>query len=76
MTTKELKRLSRSQLLQLLIGQMEENQRLRRQLENRALIMENTGSIAEAALKLSGVFEAADTAAQIYLESVERIASE
>jgi len=74
MTTRELKRLSRSQLLQLLIAQMEENRELRRKLENRQLIMENTGSMAEAALKISGIFEAADAAAQIYLESVERIA--
>lgn len=73
MTTRELKRLSRSQLLQLLIAQMEENRELRRKLENRQLIMENTGSMAEAALKISGIFEAADAAAQIYLESVERI---
>lgn len=76
MTTRELKRLSRAQLLQLLIAQMEENRELRRKLENRQLIMENTGSLAEAALKISGIFEAADTAAQIYLESVERIALE
>lgn len=76
MATRELKRLSRKQLLQLLIAQMEENRDLRRKLENRQLIMENTGTLAEAALKLSGIFEAADAAAQIYLESVERIALE
>lgn len=71
MTTKELRRLSRRQLLQMLIGQMEENQRLRRKLEDRKLVMEESGSLAEAALRISGVFEAADRAAQIYLESVE-----
>jgi len=76
MATRELKRLSRKQLLQLLIAQMEENRDLRRKLENRQLIMENTGTLAEAALKLSGIFEAADAAAQIYLDSVERIALE
>ncbi len=73
MTTKELRRMSRSRLLQLLIAQMEENQRLRRQLDNRQLVIETSGSLAEAALKISGVFEAADAAAQIYLESVERV---
>lgn len=76
MATRELKRLSRKQLLQLLIAQMEENRDLRRKLENRQLIMENTGTLAEAALKLSEIFEAADAAAQIYLDSVERIALE
>ena len=55
---------------------MEENRDLRRKLENRQLIMENTGTLAEAAMKLSGIFEAADAAARIYLDSVERIALE
>lgn len=72
MTSKELRRLSRRQLLQMLISQMEENQQLRRQLENYTLVMENTGTLAEAALKLSGIFEAADRAAEIYLNNVER----
>ena len=72
MTTKQLRRLSRGKLLQLLIGQMEENQRLRRELDNRQLIVENAGSLAEAALKLSGIFEAADTAARVYLDSLGR----
>lgn len=72
MTTRELRRMSRGKLLQLLIGQMEENRRLQRQLDERQLIMENAGSMAEAAMKLSGVFEAADTAARIYLDSLGR----
>lgn len=72
MTSKELGRLSRRQLLQMLISQMEENQQLRRQLEDYTLAMENTGSLAEAALRLSGIFEAADRAAEIYLNNVER----
>ena len=71
MTTKELRRLSRKQLLQLLIAQMEENRALRRQLQERNQAFEKTGSLAEAALRLGGVFEAADRAAQIYLEHIE-----
>lgn len=71
MTTRELRRLSRKRLLQLLIEQMEENRALRRQLQERNQAFEKTGSLAEAALQLSGVFEAADRAAQIYLEHIE-----
>ncbi|MCI6909529.1 MAG: hypothetical protein SOX31_12140 [Eubacteriales bacterium] len=77
MTDKELRRLSRSELLELLIGQIEENRTLRERLEDaerrladRKLAMEKAGTMAEAALALSGVFEAADAAAQQYLESI------
>ncbi|MBR4867708.1 MAG: hypothetical protein IKU10_01005 [Clostridia bacterium] len=77
MTDKELRHLNRSELLQLLISQGEENRHLREQLEEannklneRQLIIKNSGSIAEAALQLNGVFEAAEKAAQQYLESV------
>lgn len=70
MTTKELRRLSRRKLLQLLINQMEENKQLRRQLQERNLAYEKAGTLAEAALRLGGVFEAADRAAQIYMEHI------
>ena len=72
MTRKELGRLSRSALLELLIDQMEENQQLRSKLEEQNLIMETSGTMAEAALKLSGIFEAADRAAALYLKNMER----
>ena len=39
-------------------------------LESRALTLAQTGSIAEAALALNNVFDAAETAAQQYLENV------
>ena len=39
-------------------------------------MIENAGSLAEAALKLNDVFEAADRAAQQYLENVRRMAEE
>lgn len=77
MTDKELKRLNRSELLEMLIAQIEENQKLKRHLaqaqealQNRQISLESAGSIAEAALRLNGVFEAADRAAQQYLDSV------
>ena len=79
MTSKELKRLSRRELLEMLIEQMKENQRLRKrleqaeaELENRELVSLQAGSMAEAAMQLNGVFEAADKAARQYLENVYR----
>ncbi|GEM_PF-3483140 len=81
MTSKELKRLSRRELLEMLIEQMKENQRLRNrleqaeaELENRELVSLRAGSMAEAAMQLNGVFEAADKAARQYLENVYRSA--
>lgn len=83
MTDKELRRLSRSQLLEMLITQTQENQRLRQQLEqaqqalsDRQIHLACAGSIAEAALRLNDVFEAADKAAQQYLASVKALAEE
>lgn len=81
MTDKELRRLSRAELLQMLIAQVEENEKLRKSLEEaqaqlnkRQIAIENSGTLAEAALKLNGVFEAADKAAKQYLENIERLA--
>ncbi len=47
----------------------EENFQLKEALEKKKLVMEESGSIAEAALRLSGVFEAAQKAADMYLTS-------
>ena len=78
MTDKELRHFNRSELLQMLITQGEENRRLKEELEEtkkklneRQLVMDNAGSIAEASLQLSGIFEAAEQAAKQYLESVK-----
>ena len=79
MTEKELKRLSRAELLELLLAQTEENEKLKKRLQaaeaalsDRKIIMEKAGTMAEAALKLNGVFEAADRAARQYLENIIR----
>ena len=73
-----LRKLSRLQLLELLAQQERELNTLRKelaekeaQLAKRRIIMENSGSIAEAALKLNGIFEAAQRAADDYLESIQ-----
>lgn len=78
MSKTKLRRLRRSELLQLLIEQKKENERLqgeldriRRQLEERRILIEESGSLAEAAIKVNAVFEAAQAAAAQYLENVE-----
>lgn len=83
MTEKELRRLSRRELLEMLITRTMENERLteelqqaRKELSDRKLIQERAGSMAEAALQLNGVFEAADRAAKQYLENIRRRAEE
>lgn len=83
MTDKELRRLSRSDLLELLISQTEENQALKTrvaqledQLNDRRIAVAEAGSIAEASLKLNGVFAAAEEAARQYLENIQRIQQE
>ena len=77
MTDKELKKLSRKDLLSLLVYVSKERDELkqeleeaRRELKERKITAERAGSIAEAALKLNGVFEAAQAAADQYLENI------
>ena len=78
MTEKELKKLNRYQLLELIILQTEQITDLEKQLQTARSLLENqqiqvaqAGSIAEAALQLSGIFEAAQTAADSYLANVK-----
>ena len=81
MTDRELRRMSRSELLEMLIMQMEENEELKKrleevenELESRRITVAEAGSIAEAALRLNDVFEAADRAARQYLDNVRLLA--
>ena len=83
MTDKELRKLSRSDLLELLISQTEENRVLKSrvdqmqdQLLDRRIAVDKAGSIAEASLQLNGVFQAAEKAAQQYLENIQRMSEE
>lgn len=82
MTEKELKRLSRKELLQMMLLQAEENERLqseldqlRLQLEENRIMLNEAGSIAEASLELHKVFEAAQAAANTYLDNIRRMQS-
>ena len=74
MKQKELRKLRRTELLELMLQMQEEidqlrqeNQELNQKLLDRRITLEQTGSIAEAALKLNKVFEAAED----YLNSIQ-----
>lgn len=119
MADKELRRLKRRELLQMLLVQCEETERLQKELNetkaefetlqegyerlkkkldikderlnqkdakiaelkstmeemqaSRVIELEEAGSIAEAALKLNGIFEAAQRCAEQYLMNVKRV---
>lgn len=80
MTDRELRKLSRADLLELLLEQLKENEQLRgeleaaqKQLADRKILLENAGSIAEASLQLNGVFQAAQAACAQYIENIERM---
>ena len=79
MASQDLRRLSRRDLLELLLRARKENEalqreveRLRRESEERQLALDHLGSVAEASLELNGVFDAAQKAADQYRESAER----
>ncbi len=80
MTDKDLKRLRRDELLEILIAQSKKMDQMqaeldaaRAALESREILLREAGSIAEAALRINGVFEAAQAAAQQYLENIRRM---
>lgn len=82
MTEKELKKLNRYQLLELLIIQTERADELQKKLDDAQALLDSRdvkltvmGSIAEASLQLGGVFEAAQNAADTYLDAAKERAA-
>jgi glutathione S-transferase len=80
MTEKELRRLRRSELLELLLDQAQELEKTQaelaeaqEQLKQREILLSNAGSIAEAALQLNHVFEAAQSAGEQYIDSLRAL---
>lgn len=72
--------LSRRELLELLIEESERTEELEKQLQEakqklsqREIKLYEAGSIAEAALELSGVFEAAQEACAMYIENIQSL---
>ena len=82
MTEKELRKLNRYVLLEMLLAQGKKLERLERELAEanerlaqRQQIVATSGTMAEAAMRLNRVFEAADSAAKEYLSNMELIAN-
>ena len=80
MTERELRKLSRTDLLELLLAQRKENEQLRclleqaqAQLADRNIKIDKAGSIAEASLQLSGIFQAAQDSCQCYLDNIRQL---
>ena len=78
MTDKEVKRLTRSQLIeiiyQLQLKQEElitDNEKLAKALEDKRILLEDAGNIANAALAIHNVMQAAQDAATHYLEEMQ-----
>lgn len=83
MTDRELRKLSRAELLEMLIVQTEEVDRLREELaamqarlRDRNMMLEKAGNIAEAALRVNNVFTAAQFAAEQYLDNIQKMEHE
>ena len=82
MTEKELRKLNRYELLEMLLAQGKKLERLERELAEanerlaqRQQIVATSGTMAEAAMRLNRVFEAADSATKEYLSNMELIAN-
>ena len=80
MTEREVRRLSRADLLELLLAQRRENEQLRcmldqtqSQLADRTIKIDNAGTLAEASLQLSGIFTAAQDACQYYVDNIQQL---
>ena len=83
MQDKDLRKLSRAELLELLISQTRRVEELEAQLadalaqlEKRQIAIDKAGTLAEASLMLNGVFEATEKATAQYLENIERLSGQ
>jgi len=82
MTEKELLKLKRSEMLEIMLAQSREIDKLRQELEeanarveDRELRLKDCGSIAEASLRLTNIFTEAQKAVDLYVENVKRLAA-
>lgn len=73
MDRKELRKLSRGEILEIMLVQTDkikaleqEITKLKKELSNRSLSISNAGSLAEASISISGIFQKADEAIKIY----------
>ena len=75
----QLQKLKKKEILEIMLRQGEEIDALRTrvaeleaELAKRDFEMEKVGSIAEASLRVTDIFEEAEKAAKIYLENIRR----
>jgi len=75
---KRLKKISKKELLEILLAQAKkideletELKEVKEELNSRRIEIKKSGSIAEAALKLNGIFELAQKTADEYVENVK-----
>ena len=79
MNEKDFRKLKRVELYEIMLAQAEEIDDLRAQLatakkelENKRIDIQQSGSIAEASLKLTKIFEEAQKVADLYLSNIKR----
>ena len=77
---KNIKKMSRKELLEILVLQSKKIDELEKKLEekegqliSKSILIENAGSIAEAALQINKIFEVAQAAADQYLENIKNL---
>ncbi|MDR1246996.1 MAG: hypothetical protein LBK57_08225 [Clostridiales Family XIII bacterium] len=83
MTEKRLRSLGKTDLLKIMHMQEDEierlaakNSELEGRLKDRLIMLEKAGSIAEASIAISGVLQAAQDSANVYIESLRVMESE
>lgn len=83
MTEQDLRKLHRTELLELVQDLTKENQvlrveldKLRNQLASRTIAIEKSGSLAEAAIRINGVFEACQAACEQYTMNLQQRVAE
>lgn len=81
--TKNMKKMSRKDLLELLVLQskkidelQEELNKTKNLLVSKEIMISEAGSIAEASLKLNKIFDLAQQAADQYLDNIKRMEEE
>jgi len=78
MDNKEFRKISKRELLEVLLDQAKRIEKLEQELkqtksklESKKILIEDSGSLAEAALKLNGIFEAAQQSIDQYTLNVK-----
>lgn len=83
MDNRELRKLGRKDLLEIILEQTKRIEKLeldyekvKKELNEKKILIQNAGSIAEASLALSSIFESADEAAKTFINNVEEFAKQ